>query len=175
MPRTATIVFAVLSLVLAAGCGEPTPEELLAAASEAHEEARVEVEAAREALAAEEEVLRQVQAKRDAAAERLREAERVLAAARTDVQMVATDELLFGEVQRRLLADEELGRHQVAARVDDGVVTLSGTVPTAALRNHAGEVAAGVPGIRSVTNGLTTPEPEPEPETSDDAAEPAAG
>ena len=106
----ASAVALLLLTVLATGCSDPTPEEVLLAATEAHDQARMEVEAAREALATEEETLRVAQATRDTAAERLREAERSLATTLTEVQMVATDDLLFHEVRRRLSEHPELGQ-----------------------------------------------------------------
>src|SRR5690606_12701346 len=62
------------------------------------------------------------------------------------------DTLLFRTVQARLLEDDALEDAAVSASVEGGVVTLSGTVPSEALRDRAVAVAretAGVVDVRS--------------------------
>ncbi len=149
-----------VSLVaLLAGCSEPTPEELLEAANEVFEEASREVEEATSVLAQREDELALAQSARDEAASRLRNGERALTEARTQVGLHATDELLFHKVQQALLEDEVLADVAVSAKVDDGVVVLSGNLPSEALRSHATLVAEGVPGVAEVRSLLTIPEP----------------
>ena len=130
---------------LTLGCGEPSQEELLQAATETFEEARLEVEEASAALEKHEEELAMAQSARDQAAQRLRAGERALAEAKVQVSVHATDDLLFRTVQQALLEDEILVDFAVSAQVDDGVVTLSGDVPNQATRAHATQVAERVP------------------------------
>ena len=160
LPRSLSILPLVL-LALALGCGEPTQEELLQAATEAYEEAKLETDEASAALALREEELAMAQTARDEAAERLREGERARSDARTQVGLHATDELLFRKIQQALLEDEALADVAVSAQVEDGVVTLTGEVPSEALRTHAALVAEAVPGVAEVRTLLTVPAPEP--------------
>ncbi len=149
----------LLPLVLLIGCGEPTQEELLEAATEALEGANLEADEASAALAQREEELAMAQSARDGAAERLREAQRGLAEARTQVGLHATDDLLFRKVQQALLEDAVLADVAVSAKVEDGVVTLSGDVPSEAVRSHATVLAEAVPGVAEVRSLLVVPEP----------------
>ena len=154
-----------LVALLATGCGEPSQEELLQAATDALAEAEAEVEEASAELALREEELALVQAGRDQAAQRLRDGERILAESREQVGLHATDGLLFRKVQQALLEDEGLGDTAVSAHVDDGVVTLTGEVPDEATRERANAVARSVPGVAEVKMLLEVPaSPQPEPE-----------
>jgi hyperosmotically inducible protein len=64
------------------------------------------------------------------------------------------DERLTVEVKMRLLADERVPAENVAVDTTRGEVTLFGTVPTEAARRAAEHVAAGVSGVRKVSNQL---------------------
>ena len=156
-----TVLTAALAGVVVTGCGEPTQEELLQAATDALAVAEAEVEEASAELALREEELALAQAARDQAAERLRDGERTLAESREQVGLHATDGLLFRKVQQALLEDEELKDVAVSARVDDGVVTLTGEVPDDATRERANAVARAVPGVAEVKTLLQVPAPEP--------------
>ena len=160
LSRTLSLLPLVL-LAFALGCGEPSQEELLQAANEALVEAKIEVDEASAALAQREEELAMAQSGRDEAAERLREGERALAEAHAQVGLHATDDLLFRTVQQALLKDEVLGDVAVSAKVDDGVVTLTGSVPSEAIRSHAALVAGSVPGVAEVRSLLTVPAADP--------------
>ena len=149
----------LLPLALLPGCGEPTQEELLEAATEALDAAKLEADEASAALAQREEELTLAQSARDEAAERVREGERALAEARTKVGLHATDDLLFRKVQQALLEDSTLAEVAISARVEDGVITLTGDVPTEAMRSHATIVAENVPGVAEVRSLLKVPEP----------------
>ena len=166
-PRLSFTAGAVaLVALLATGCGEPSQEELLQAATEALAEAEVEVEEASAELALREEELALAQAARDQAAQRLRDGERVLTESREQVGLHATDGLLFRKVQQALLEDEALSDVAVSARVDDGVVTLTGEVPDEATRERANTVARSVPGVAEVKTLLRVPAPpKPAPDT----------
>ena len=148
---------AALALSFTTGCGEPSQEELLQAATDALAEAEVEVEEASAELALREEELALAQTARDQAAQRLRDGERVLTESREQVGLHATDGLLFRKVQQALLEDEALSDVAVSAHVDDGVVTLTGEVPDDATRERANAVARAVPGVAEVKALLQVP------------------
>ena len=150
----------LLPLMLLIGCGEPTQEELLEAATAALDVAEFEADEASAALAQREEELTLAQSARDEAAERVREGERSLSEARTQVGLHATDDLLFRTVQQALLEDAVLSDVAISAKVEDGVITLTGDVPSEAIRSHATRLAEGVPGVAEVRSQLRVPEPE---------------
>jgi osmotically-inducible protein OsmY len=57
-------------------------------------------------------------------------------------------------VQKRLLEDGDLSDVAIAARVSNGIVTLSGSVPNAKLRDRALEIARAAPGVGSVESRI---------------------
>jgi hyperosmotically inducible protein len=57
-------------------------------------------------------------------------------------------------VVERLVADQQLKTASIAVRADNGLVTLTGTVPDARTKARAAEVARKVPGVRAVRNEL---------------------
>ena len=84
----------------------------------------------------------------------LRESERRIAEIQKEVGAHATDPLLFRMVQKALLDDHDLEDVAISARVEHGVVTLSGVVPEARLRDRALKLAEGVPGVLSVQDRI---------------------
>jgi osmotically-inducible protein OsmY len=70
------------------------------------------------------------------------------------VDRSATDDVLFRTVQKRLLEDDDLSNVAIAARVSKGVVTLSGSVPNAKLRDRALEIARTTPGAGHVESRI---------------------
>lgn len=67
----------------------------------------------------------------------------------------AEDSRLTSMVLKGLKADKELNPLRIDVDAVDGVVTLSGAVPTAAARARAGEIARNVKEVRSVNDQLT--------------------
>lgn len=67
------------------------------------------------------------------------------------------DASITRSVNAALAADHELRAAKTKVDVDtqNGIVTLSGPVPTATAKEHASEVARGVHGVVSVNNQLT--------------------
>ncbi|GAC1539264.1 MAG: hypothetical protein NVS2B4_19200 [Ramlibacter sp.] len=65
------------------------------------------------------------------------------------------DNKLTSMVLTGLKADKELNMLRIDVDTRDGVVTLSGSVPSAAVKARAGEVASNVRNVRSVNNQLT--------------------
>lgn len=152
--RSPYCVLLALGLVLAAGCGGDDREARLQVATQAVTEARERVEEARQAVADKEAAVEQAEAELFEAREELREAKLSLGEAEAQVDLHATDALLFRAVQKRLLEDRRLENVGVAARVRQGVVTLSGRVPDASLRDRALDVARTTPGVSEVRSEI---------------------
>ncbi len=69
------------------------------------------------------------------------------------------DSAVTAGVKAALLADAGLSTVTIGVDTQKGVVTLSGTVDTDALKAKAGEIAKGVKGVKSVVNNLTVKPP----------------
>ncbi|MBS1798560.1 MAG: BON domain-containing protein [Acidobacteria bacterium] len=99
----------------------------------------------------------------------------------------ATDDAtLATAVHSRLAGDGALSSEQIQSSVDNGIVTLNGTVSNEAARSLAASDVAQVTGIKTVVNNLTvaapapaaaavapTPAPAPEPAVAKAAKKPA--
>ena len=140
--------------LVALACGGSDPEADLEQASRAVEEARAQVAQDREAVQARESEAQEAQKRLVDARSALREAESELARRETAVDRSATDDVLFRTVQKRLLEDDDLSNVAIAARVSKGVVTLSGSVPNAKLRDRALEIARATPGVGNVESRI---------------------
>jgi osmotically-inducible protein OsmY len=140
--------------LVALACGGSDPEANLEEASRAVEEARAEVAKDREAVQVLESEVQEAQQRLADARSVLREAESELARRETAVDRSATDDVLFRTVQKRLLEDDDLSNVAIAARVSKGVVTLSGSVPNAKLRDRALEIARTTPGAGNVESRI---------------------
>ena len=147
-------LLAMALAVLAAGACSEDPEQKLRdagndldAAQKQARETGQDLEAKQKRL---DEARKQVGEDRQAAAQ----AEARVEAARAEVSRYATDPIVFREVERRLLDDRKLVDTAVSVRVVQGVVTLTGNVPSAELRAHAGELAETSPGVVKVVNDV---------------------
>jgi hyperosmotically inducible periplasmic protein len=67
----------------------------------------------------------------------------------------ADDTRISSSVKASIAADKELSAARIDVDTQDGVVTLSGAVPTAAAKARANEVARGIKDVKSVNNQLT--------------------
>lgn len=67
----------------------------------------------------------------------------------------ASDPGITTAVKSKLAADDTVKAYQINVDTDGGVVTLTGTVPTAAARDRALEVARGTDGVTRVEDRLT--------------------
>ncbi len=149
-----------LAVLAAGGCGESDREAAFREATEQLGEAEEAVAGAREAVeerAGEAEEARQQLAE---AEEELARAEQALAEARARVGLHATDDVLFREVQSRLLEDDLLESLAIAARVEKGIVTLTGEASDPEQRDRAAEIAAAIPGVLDVDNRISLADPE---------------
>jgi osmotically-inducible protein OsmY len=87
-----------------------------------------------------------------------RETELRIAELEKQIGAQATDPVVFRMVQEALLDDDELEDVAISARVERGVVTLSGVVSEAEQRERAVKLAEGVPGVVSVQDRITVNE-----------------
>ena len=67
----------------------------------------------------------------------------------------ADDARISSSVKAGLAAEKEVSAARIDVDTQDGVVTLSGNVPTAAAKARANEIAHGVKDVKSVNNQLT--------------------
>ena len=78
------------------------------------------------------------------------------------------------EVQNKINMDQSLSKAQVRAGASDGVVTLSGTVPTDSDRQTAANDAGQVEGVKTVVNNLDVAQPEAATQESSQDAKPVS-
>jgi len=64
------------------------------------------------------------------------------------------DKAIMSMVEQRLKEDRQLKGAKINARVDSGIVTLTGEVKSLALSSRASEILSDVPGVRAVRNDL---------------------
>src|SRR6266542_2115152 len=67
----------------------------------------------------------------------------------------ADDKQITKSVEDRFKQDPDLKKAKIDAKVNAGVVTLTGEVKSIGTSARASEVARGIPGVRSVKNDLT--------------------
>jgi hypothetical protein len=58
------------------------------------------------------------------------------------------------DVNRKLLDDTQLGSYPITAKIENGTVTLSGTLPNEDLKTRAEKVVSAVNGVRRVVNDI---------------------
>jgi hypothetical protein len=88
------------------------------------------------------------------------------AGARGDAQ-VATD------VQSKIFSDPNVQSRQISVQSANGVVTLSGNVNSETERTAAAQDAAGIEGVKTVVNNLTTQAAQAQPAPMQEEAQPA--
>ncbi|OZI74229.1 BON domain-containing protein [Bordetella genomosp. 12] len=66
----------------------------------------------------------------------------------------ASDSAITGKVKAALVGDKDLSALDVAVETNNGVVTLTGTVGTAAQADKAAVVTRGVEGVKQVKNNV---------------------
>jgi osmotically-inducible protein OsmY len=147
----------LVALVAALACSGSDPEAELIEASQAVEQARNRVENARATVEQRETEVEEAKRRLTEARSVLRDEQEKVAKYEESVDRNATDAVLFRTVQKRLLEDRELRDVAIAARVDHGTVTLSGSVPNAKLRDRALEVAKETPGVNHVESLIDVP------------------
>lgn len=163
---------ALAALAALAGCGERSDNQTVGqkldstvdrtadAARRAKQEARQDIAAA--ADTAREKAHEAADATRDAAADArtsvmgaAAETRQKTAGATDTLGNKAEDVRITSSVKAGLAAEKELSAAKIDVDTQDGVVTLSGAVDTAAAKARAAEVAHGVKDVKSVNNQLT--------------------
>lgn len=79
----------------------------------------------------------------------------LLVAIAMGVACAASDPGITTAVKSKLAADDTVKAYQIDVDTEGGVVTLTGTVPTAAARDRAVELARGTNGVTRVEDRLT--------------------
>ncbi len=69
------------------------------------------------------------------------------------------DQLILGEAQRKLTARSNMFARTVTCQCEDGVLILSGKVPTFYLKQTAQSLVQGIEGIERVENDLVVSNP----------------
>lgn len=174
--RPLPLLAAAAVLAALAGCGEPTQEERF---QEARDEAATIESRLEDARTVLEERRKEYQATQQAleeARQKVASLEEEHEAALVEVRRYATDDVLFRQVQERLLEDDELSKVAISATVESGIVTLRGDVPDASLGERAEELASGVAGVRAVQSRIEVTPAQPRPQVeAPRPQEPAAG
>ena len=67
---------------------------------------------------------------------------------------IVDDTMITAAVKTKLIADSQTKAYQINVEVQDGVVQLAGFVGSNEEKTHAGELARGVDGVKSVRNDL---------------------
>lgn len=63
-----------------------------------------------------------------------------------------SDDLLYDRVNRRLIADRELGARQLQVKVENGVVTVSGVVSSEKMQKKVEKVVKKEKGVKDFVN-----------------------
>lgn len=148
-----TLPLAVAALTLACGGGSD-PLADVAAANAAVTAQQKKVDAAVDAVSAREREVNDAQDRLREAQEKVQEEQRELERLAALVDHSAVDTALFRAVQQRLLHAPDLANAAIVATVSGGVVTLSGTVQSEKLEDHAIEVASKTRGVKSVDSRI---------------------
>lgn len=152
--RLLALACALLLALASAGCGDPTPEEQLADATQELTSASQAKQAAQTALDQLERRLTDALAARDKAAEAFEVVRQRWAEAVDAVGEFATDEVLHRQVNRALLEEPELEGATITAGVEERVVTLVGGAPDAEAVALAAELAGAIPGVADVRSEI---------------------
>ncbi len=154
-----TLALLVAALPLA-GCqktqvDEQVQEDASRAAEEAKQAASTAAEETKEAMAKAGEAVEEGMEKVGAEAEQAME--KAGAAAETGMAKAAEaldDGAVTASVKAKLIADPEVSALQIDVDTKDGMVTLTGTAATQALKDEAGRLAAGTEGVKDVKNDI---------------------
>ena len=65
------------------------------------------------------------------------------------------DSAITAKVKSKLVADSQTSAIKIGVETKDGVVTLSGTVPTTTEKNEADKIAKNTEGVKRVVNDIT--------------------
>jgi hyperosmotically inducible protein len=71
-----------------------------------------------------------------------------------EAKQAASDSAITTKVKSKYLVEKNFKSFKVSVETKDGIVILSGFVDDAATKARAGQIAASVSGVKSVSNGL---------------------
>ena len=71
-----------------------------------------------------------------------------------ETKQVASDSSITSKIKSKYLVEKNFKSFKVSVETKDGIVVLSGFVDNQATKTRAGQIAAGVKGVKSVSNGL---------------------
>ena len=71
-----------------------------------------------------------------------------------ETKQVASDSSITSKIKSKYLVEKNFKSFKVSVETKDGIVVLSGFVDDAATKTRAGQIAAGVKGVKLVSNGL---------------------
>ena len=72
----------------------------------------------------------------------------------SQVGQVVADSAITTKIKTQLATDDGLSGTSIQVETKNGVVTLSGTVPSNAMRKRAGRIASATDGVKGVTNNI---------------------
>lgn len=153
IPKISQAAFVLVAITFVSSCGGETPEARLTDAGEKVDEAEQTLESLESRIDEHEAALDELRDRRRKMKDRLGTLEERLAARATDVA-------LFRAVQSALLEAPGLSETAVNVLVEDTAVTLVGTVPSAAQRDKALEIARNVPGVGEIESRLRIDDPQ---------------
>lgn len=142
LDRFLIATIAVMSLGLVGACSKPAPEERLIEVGQDVSDQQSLLESLNEEIAAHEEAIQQLRKNRQRVKAELTTLEERL-------QRRATDLAIFRAAQSALLEEPTLQEAAVLASVEDGVVTLNGSVSSVQEERKAMEIVRAIPGVES--------------------------
>ena len=71
-----------------------------------------------------------------------------------ETKQAASDGAITSKIKSKYLVEKNFKSFDVSVETKDGIVVLSGFVDNQATKSRAGQIAAGVKGVKSVSNGL---------------------
>lgn len=72
----------------------------------------------------------------------------------SQVGQVVADSAITTKIKTQLATDEGLSGSSIGVQTKNGIVTLSGTVNSKALRERAGQIASNTDGVKGVNNEI---------------------
>lgn len=69
-------------------------------------------------------------------------------------KQAASDGAITSKIKSKYLVEKNFKSFKVSVETKDGIVVLSGFVDNQSTKTRAGQIAAGVKGVKSVSNGL---------------------
>ena len=71
-----------------------------------------------------------------------------------ETKQAASDSAITSKIKSKYLVEKNFKSFKVSVETKDGIVVLSGFVDNQATKTRAGQIAASVKGVKSVSNGL---------------------